>query len=85
MPICSSAGSGCLVYAVGAIGAIAALGGVALLIFSAQSAGPRNWLLPQLSLDFWDMMILVLTPVVAGFAARAAARLTVMRALAEAG
>ncbi|MEE9381358.1 MAG: cell division protein FtsX [Hyphomonadaceae bacterium] len=69
----------------GAIGALAALGGVALLIFSAQSAGPGNWLLPRLSLDFWDMMILVLTPVVAGFAARFAARLTVMRALAVAG
>ncbi len=69
----------------GAIGALAALGGAALLIFSAQSAGPHNWLLPRLSLDFWDMIILVMTPVIAGFASRAAARMTVMRALAEAG
>lgn len=66
----------------GTIGALAALGVAALLVFAAGTAGDRSWLLPRLSLDFGDLVILVLTPILAGFAARGAARLTVIRALA---
>ena len=65
----------------GAVGALAALGGAAAMIFVAQSRGGREGLLPQLSLDLLDILILVLTPIVAGFAARLATRVTVMRAL----
>ncbi|MEO0883507.1 MAG: cell division protein FtsX [Pseudomonadota bacterium] len=68
----------------GSVGALAALGGVALMLFSANSATPeRAWLLPQLSLDLWDLIILILSPIVAGFAARMAARITVVRSLAD--
>ncbi|MEM7663910.1 MAG: cell division protein FtsX [Pseudomonadota bacterium] len=67
----------------GAVGALAALGGVALMLFSANSATvDRPWLLPRLSLDLWDIIILLLAPIVAGFAARTAARITVVRSLA---
>lgn len=66
----------------GSVGALAALGVAALLVFVAGAAGDRSWLLPRLSLDFGDLVILVLTPILAGFAARGAARLTVIRALA---
>ncbi len=65
----------------GAVGALAALGGAAAMIFVAQSRGGRANLLPQLSLDLLDILILVLTPIVAGSAARLATRFTVMRAL----
>ena len=65
----------------GAVGALVALGAAALVIFVAQTTGNRANLLPQLSLDFVDLIILVLTPVTAGFAARFAARFTVMHAL----
>ena len=51
------------------------------MIFAAQSSGARTGLLPELSLDFIDLMILVLTPVIAGLAARIAARVTVIRSL----
>ena len=58
----------------GASGAVSALLVTALIIFSAQSAGARSELLPQLTLDFWDLMILITAPLAAGIAARFAAR-----------
>ena len=67
----------------GCVGGLAALGIAALLIFAAGSAGERSWLLPRLSLDVWDILILLATPILAGFAARGAARATVIRTLAE--
>ena len=65
----------------GAVGALLSLGAAAAMIFAAQSSGARSGLLPELSLDFVDLMILVLTPVIAGLAARIAARVTVIRSL----
>ncbi|MBU2605721.1 MAG: cell division protein FtsX [Alphaproteobacteria bacterium] len=65
----------------GAVGALMALGAAALMIFTVQVHGSRAGLLPALSLDFLDLVILVVTPVIAGFAARLAARVTVIRAL----
>ena len=65
----------------GAVGALLALGAAAAMIFAAQSTGARSGLLPELSLDLVDLMILVLTPVFAGLAARLAARITVIRSL----
>ncbi|MDJ0920472.1 MAG: cell division protein FtsX [Henriciella sp.] len=66
----------------GAAGAIAALMVTAMIVFSASNAsGVDAQLLPQLSLDFWDLFILILTPIIAGLAARLAARLTVMQSL----
>jgi cell division transport system permease protein len=67
----------------GSIGAAAALGVAALLIFVLGSSAERTWLLPRLSLDFWDFVILLLTPIIAGFSARIAARRTVIRELAR--
>ena len=58
-----------------------ALGAAAIMIFAVQAHGGRSGLLPELSLDFFDLVILVITPVIAGFAARLAARITVIRAL----
>jgi len=66
----------------GAIGALSALGATAFMIF-AMGSSQRVGFLPQLSLDLWDFLILILTPIVAGFAARFAARNTVLRTLAE--
>ena len=66
----------------GSIGALAALGLAALFIFIIGSAGPRAWLLPELHLDLWDFVLLLLTPALAGIAARGAARVTVIRTLA---
>lgn len=66
----------------GSIGALSALGLAALLVFATGQGGERSWLLPRLSLDFWDIFILLCTPILAGFAARGAARLTVIRTLA---
>ena len=65
----------------GSVGALAALGGVALLLYLASANAGRTGLLPQLSLDAYDVVLLLSTPVVAALAARIAARLTVMRAL----
>lgn len=65
----------------GAAGALTALAVTALIIFSAQSSGSRSQLLPQLSLDFWDLVILAVSPVAAGLAARWAAGGTVSHAL----
>lgn len=67
----------------GALGALAALGATAFMIFVLGSS-QRVGLLPQLSLDLTDFLILLLTPIIAGIAARFAARQTVMRTLAEA-
>lgn len=65
-------------------GALGALMITALIVFLASSsAGVEAELLPRLSLDIWDILILFSTPVAAGLAARAAARLTVLRALKE--
>lgn len=65
----------------GLAGSVAALGVTAMIVFSASSSGAD--LLPRLSLDFWDLLLLLTTPLAAGFAARLAARLTVMRTLKE--
>ena len=65
----------------GAVGALLALGAAAAMIFAMHSSGARTGLLPELSLDLQDLLILVLTPVIAGLAARIAARMTVIRSL----
>jgi cell division transport system permease protein len=65
----------------GTVGALLALASVALLIALGRSGAERNGLLPQLSLDFHDLAVLVITPVLAGLAARLAAGVTVRRAL----
>ncbi|MEX1251772.1 MAG: cell division protein FtsX [Hyphomonas sp.] len=65
----------------GTVGALVALASVAVLIALGRSGAERTGLLPQLSLDFPDLAVLVLTPVIAGLAARLAAGITVMRSL----
>ncbi len=65
----------------GAVGALFALGTAALVMSMASARGGRNGLLPQLSLDLLDLIILLATPVIAAIAARLAARITVMRSL----
>ena len=65
----------------GTVGALLALASVAVLIALGRSGAERSGLLPQLSLDFPDLAVLVVTPVIAGLAARLAARITVMRSL----
>lgn len=65
----------------GTVGALVALASVALLIAVARTSGSRSGLLPELTLDFPDLAVLVVTPVIAGLAARIAAGVTVMRAL----
>jgi len=65
----------------GTVGALVALASVAVLIAMGRSGGDRTGLLPQLSLDFPDLAVLVVTPVIAGLAARLAAGITVMRSL----
>jgi cell division transport system permease protein len=65
----------------GTVGALVALASVAVLIAAGRSGAERTGLLPQLSLDFWDLAVLVVTPVIAGLAARIAASITVMRSL----
>jgi cell division transport system permease protein len=65
----------------GTVGALVALASVALLIAIARTSGNRSGLLPELTLDFPDLAVLVVTPVIAGLAARIAAGVTVMRAL----
>ncbi|RAN36702.1 ABC transporter permease [Hyphomonas sp. GM-8P] len=65
----------------GAVGALLALGAAAAAIFAAKAHGGHAGLLPELSLDYLDLVVLVLTPVIAGLAARIAARITVIRAL----
>ena len=58
-----------------------ALGAAAAMIFAVHSSGARTGLLPELSLDFLDLIILIITPLIAGLAARLAARVTVIRSL----
>ncbi|KCZ50231.1 cell division protein FtsX [Hyphomonas pacifica] len=65
----------------GSVGALMSLGAAAAMILAARSSGARSGLLPELSLDFYDLLILVLTPLIAGLAARFAARITVVRSL----
>lgn len=65
----------------GTVGALVALATVAVLIAFGRSGAERSGLLPQLSLDFPDLAVLVVTPVIAGLAARVAAGITVMRSL----
>jgi cell division transport system permease protein len=65
----------------GTVGALVALASVAGLIALGRSGAERSGLLPQLSLDFPDLAVLVVTPVIAGLAARLAAGITVMRSL----
>ena len=68
----------------GSGGALAALMTTALIVFSAGSSGAvGSQLLPRLSLDVVDFGILFATPVIAGMAARYAARITVMQTLKE--
>ncbi len=68
----------------GSAGSVAALAVTAMIVFSAQSSSAPNELLPKLSLDFWDLAILVVSPVIGGLAARLAARLTVSQSLKSA-
>lgn len=66
----------------GSGGAIAALMVMALIVFTGVHEDTvANQLLPRLTLDFWDMVILFVTPIFAGLAARIAARMTVTSAL----
>ncbi|MFN4224941.1 MAG: cell division protein FtsX [Hyphomonas sp.] len=65
----------------GTVGALVALATVAILIALGRSGAERSGLLPQLSLDFPDLAVLVVTPLIAGLAARMAAGITVMRSL----
>lgn len=65
-------------------GAVAALMVTALIVFTGSGAqGVEAQLLPRLSLDFWDIVILLVTPIMAGLAARIAARITVLASLKE--
>lgn len=65
-------------------GAVAALMITALIVFTGSgSQGVEAQLLPRLSLDFWDIVILLVTPLMAGLAARIAARLTVLASLKD--
>ncbi len=65
----------------GLSGSLVALAATGLVIAAARAGGGRSGLLPQFSLDFPDFVILIVTPVIAGLAARIAAHLTVIRAL----
>lgn len=65
----------------GTVGSLVALVTVALLIAIARTSGVRSGLLPELSLDLPDFVILIITPIIAGLASRIAAGVTVMRAL----
>ncbi|MEO1641856.1 MAG: cell division protein FtsX [Pseudomonadota bacterium] len=66
----------------GSVGALLALMMTALIVFSGGAQGETAaQLLPQLSLDFVDLVILILTPILAGLSARMAAHITVMQSL----
>ncbi|WP_084420714.1 cell division protein FtsX [Henriciella litoralis] len=65
----------------GSAGSVAALAVTALIVFSAQSTASHSELLPRLSLDFWDLVILAVTPVIGGLASRFAAGGTVSQSL----
>ena len=65
-------------------GAVAALMITALIVFTGGGSNSVEiQLLPRLSLDFWDIVILLVTPIAAGLAARIAARLTVLASLKD--
>nr|WP_070960503.1 cell division protein FtsX [Hyphomonas sp. Mor2] len=65
-------------------GSVAALMITALIVFTGSgSDGVEAQLLPRLSLDFWDIVILLVTPLMAGLAARFAARTTVLASLKD--
>ncbi len=65
-------------------GSVAALMITALIVFTGSgSDGVEAQLLPRLSLDFWDIVILLVTPLMAGLAARIAARVTVLASLKD--
>jgi len=66
----------------GSVGALLALMVTALIVFSGGAQGENAaQLLPQLSLDVLDVLILLVTPILAGLSARLAAHLTVMQSL----
>lgn len=67
----------------GSVGALFALAAIALAMSLASAPGSRGGLLPRLSLDPTDLLILIATPIAAALAARLAARVTVMRSLKE--
>lgn len=67
----------------GSVGALAALGVAAGLVLAAQSTDGATWLMPRLQLEVVDILLLLLTPVIAGIASRLATRITVLRALAD--
>jgi len=65
-------------------GAIAALMVTALIVFTGGGSNSvETQLLPRLSLDVWDIIILLVTPIIAGLAARLAARMTVLASLKD--
>jgi cell division transport system permease protein len=65
-------------------GSVAALMITALIVFTGSgSDGVEAQLLPRLSLDFWDIVILLVAPLMAGLAARIAARVTVLASLKD--
>jgi cell division transport system permease protein len=66
----------------GTVGSLIALMVTALIVFSGGAQGENAaQLLPQLSLDVLDVLILLVTPILAGLSARLAAHLTVMQSL----
>lgn len=67
----------------GTMGAVLALCAAAFLLYMAKQSDGQVWLLPQLSLSMVDGLILGLTPIIAGLSAMMAARITVIRSLAE--
>ncbi len=67
----------------GTSGALLAFAAAAFILFVVKQSDQKIWLLPQLSLSLADGLILGLTPLVAGFAAMLAARVTVLRSLSE--
>ncbi len=67
----------------GTLGAFLAFGATAFILYLAKQSDDRIWLLPQLSLSLADGLILGITPLLAGLAAMAAARITVVRSLSE--
>jgi len=67
----------------GALGALMAFGAAAFVLYLLRQSDAQIWLLPQLSLSLADGLILGLAPLIAGVASMIAARVTVMRSLAD--
>ena len=65
----------------GSVGALFALAAAALAMSLASAGSARTGLLPRLSLDPVDLLILIATPILAALAARIAARMTVIHSL----